>query len=129
MSVSSAWYESPDVTRLVHLWLGMDELGEIMCTCEGDGDVGLAVVKPYVSYDMPELLGHVVVDQRVPEPLGDVIGNRILAVTSISDGTAGMVVGFTLDSANTSVAIVNLGDDLTVGTWPNPNWTAMGISS
>jgi hypothetical protein len=88
----------------------------------------LTIDEPHGPFAMPELEGEVELDEGASTPLAALVGHVITRVDDLFDDSHGTREGFVLTTEQCAVAIVNLGDELVIGAWPDDRWQQAGIA-
>jgi hypothetical protein len=125
--VTASWSSHVSGTRdLIHAWLRVAGLGEVRIhTLNG---IQLDLSEVYAPYDMPELGTHVVLEAWTPAQLGGLVGQVIEQVQRLRVEGYGFQIGIALVTDMSAVAIVDVGDDLVIGSWPeSQHWSALGV--
>lgn len=131
LGVTSSWYvqngerwPSPG-----HVWLRIEGLGHVMLNASGDG-IRATLDEPYDGYEMAELGAVVEIETTTPERLVTLVGETITDVLRLRHEKYDIDVGFVLVTGNASVAIVDFGDEMTIGVWPDGNlWSAVHVEA
>jgi hypothetical protein len=125
--VRASWYVSGDGVRcLIHVWLDVSGLG--LVRVHALNGTKLDLLAPHDPYDMPELGGTVEVVEGGPAPLAAIVGASIEAIRPLVAESGGFRTGFVVETQSGAVGIADIGDDLAIGAWPDPNrWAAAGI--
>jgi hypothetical protein len=126
--VTASWFvKESGVHDLIHVWLDIEGLGEILAhTLNG---LRLDLSEPHAPYEMPELDAKVVVEAGTPAPLAAIVGQVIDGVRRLQVEGYGFRIGLVLTTKVGAVAIADVGDDLTIGSWPDPDrWSAAGVA-
>ena len=125
--VTGSWFVNEiGVHELIHVWLNVKGVGEVRI--HALNGLRLDLSEPDTRYEIPELGAEVVVEAGTPAPLGAIVGQvidgvRRLRVEGHEDG-----IGIVIDTGATAVAIADVGDDLTIGAWPDPaRWSAAAV--
>lgn len=127
VSVSSAWHEFEGQRGAVpvHIWLSVDGLGTLQLhTLNG---LVISTDSPYEPYEMVEH-GRVLVEPSGPAVLLERVGERIEAVSRLTQSPPGMTVGLLLAFRAGSVGLADLGDELIVAAWPAEEWRRWNVS-
>lgn len=121
---ASSWYvddESGD-RALVHVWLFLDGSPAMFSTLNGVVIYREPVSEPYL---MTELGGRVVIERSAGHPWDGLIGKSITRVRRLVDFRVDAEAGWVVEAGERQMAVVDLGDELVAGTWPDEDqWTA-----
>ena len=124
--VTASWFvNETGVHDLVHVWLNVEGLGEVRVhTLNG---LRLDLSEPPAPYEMPELGARVVVEAGTPAPLAAIVDQVIDGVLRLRSDRYGHRIGIVLKTRVGAVAIADVGDDLAIGSWPDPaRWSVAG---
>lgn len=127
--VASSCYvdQQTGATTLVHAWLHVHGVGYVQC--HAHSGVMLTVEQPYKPYEMPELKGNVDVVPGAPASLGALAGGTVERVRRLQAQAEGFDLGYVIETTAGSAAIADLGDQLTIGVWPDAErWSATGVA-
>ena len=126
--VTASWLiNETGVHELIHVWLNIEGLGG--ARIHTHNGIRLDLSEPHDPYEMPELATQVVVERRAPAPLEAIVGQVIDGVSRLQAEGYGVRVGFVLNTNVGGVAIADVGDDLVIGSWPDPaRWSAVEVA-
>jgi len=125
--VTASWFvNETGVHDLIHVWLSVQGLAGVRVhTLNG---LQLDLSEPHTPYEMPELGANVVVEAGTPALLEAIVRQVIDEVRRLRVEGYGYRVGILLTTKVGAVAIADVGDDLAIGSWPDPaRWSAAGI--
>ena len=125
--VSSSWheFEGHRSAAPVHVWLHFDGGGTVrLHTLNG---LALSQEAVHGSYEMGEY-GRILVEPSGPLPLAKHVGERIEAVSRMSQTPPGTTAGVVLAFQGGSVGVADLGDELVVAPWPAADWSRWNVS-
>ena len=125
--VTGSWFVNETGVRdLVHAWLNVEGLGDVRFhTLNG---FRLDLSEPTAPYEMPELGARVVVDPGTPASLAAIVDHVIDGVLRLRGERYGHRISIVIKTRAGAVAIADVGDDLAIGSWPDPaRWSVAGV--
>ena len=110
---------------LVHAWLLLEDGPAMFHTLSGVVIYRDPVYKPYL---MEELGARVVIEASAGPEWEQLVGHRITSVRRLVDRRVDADAGWLVEANGRRLAVVDLGDELVAGKWPDEGrWAPVGI--
>ncbi|MDX6256299.1 MAG: hypothetical protein QOJ11_2633 [Frankiales bacterium] len=113
------------------VWLSVDTLGWVMLQTPGRGGIACLLSDPGDSFNMPELDGRIEVERDVAvTAFAQHLGQSVQRVTPLwtrHPSGKRISAGFVAHYRDGAVAVVDIGDELLIDSWPSPPLVDAGL--